>query len=105
MKEIGIKEIARRVGEFAKTHLMDEEVCATVIGNEIVLCMRDEPAYIVTGEQFNIDTPRMLLTAGINIINRMVFGLSPEEASAIVTSTMPRVDVHPKKRQQLAYST
>ena len=93
MKEIGIKQIAQRVGEFVKTHLNDEEVCATVIGNEIVLCMRSEPAYIVTRERFSTDTPRRLLTAGINIINRMVFDLSPEEASAIVASTVSKITV------------
>ena len=88
---MGIKEIARQVGEIADAKLMGREGCVTEIDGEIVLCVKNEPGYLVTGVRFDDDTPRMLLTAGINIINRMVFDLSPEEASAIVTSTVPQV--------------
>jgi len=104
MKETGIKEMARKVGEFADIHLMDQEGCAAVIDNEIVLCIKDESAYLVTGAKFDINTPRMLVNAGTNIINRMVFNLGPEETSAIIASTMPKLRVHQRKKQQLAYS-
>ena len=104
MKEIRIREMVRQVGEFADTHLMDEECCAAAIDNEIVLCVKDEPAYFVTGIKFDVDTPRMLITTGTNIINRMAFNLGPDETSAIIASTMPKPRVHQRKKQQLAYS-
>jgi hypothetical protein len=40
MKEIGIKEMARLVEEFAEAHLMTEKCCAAVIDNDIVLCVK-----------------------------------------------------------------
>lgn len=104
MKEIGIKEMARMVGEFADSHLMDEKCCAAVIDNEIVLCVKDEPAYFVTGVKFDVDTPRMLITTGTNIINRMVFNLGPEETSAIIASTLPKTRIQRKRKLELAYS-
>jgi hypothetical protein len=92
MKDMGIKEIARQVGEIAETMLVGREGCATVINNEIVLRVKNESAYIETGVRFDVDTPRMLLLVAINIINRMIFDLGPEAASAIVTSThLPKV--------------
>jgi hypothetical protein len=102
---MGIKEIARQVGEFADVKLMGREGCVTAIDNEIVLCVKNEPRYLVTGVRFDIDIPRMLLTAVTNIINRLVFDLSPQEASAIVTSTIPNVSILPRKKQQLECST
>jgi len=104
MKEIGIKEMARLVEEFAEAHLMTEKCCAAVIDNDIVLCVKDEPAYFVTGVKFDVDTPRMLITTGTNIINRIIFNLGPEETSAIVASTMPGPKLHRTKRHQLAFS-
>ena len=104
MKELGIKEMARLVGEFVDMHLMDEECCAAVIDNEIVLCVKNEPAYLVTGAKFDINTPRMLVTAGTNIINRMVFNLGPEETSAIIASTIPKPRVQQRRKLHLAYS-
>lgn len=104
MKEIGIREMVRQVGEFADTHLMDEEYCAAVIDNDIVLCVKNELAYFVTGAKFDVDTPRMLVNAGTNIINRMAFNLGPEETSAIISSTIFKPKVHRRKKLQLAYS-
>jgi hypothetical protein len=105
MKDIGIKEIARQIGEIANTKLMEREGCATFIDNEIVLCVKNEPGYIVTGVRFDVDTPRMLLLVTMNVINRMIFDLGPEAASEIVTSTyMPKASVHPRKKQQLAHA-
>ena len=104
MKEIGIREIVRQVGEFADTHLMDEECCAAVIDNDIVLCVKNELAYFVTGVKFDVDTPRMLVNAGTSIINRMAFNLGPEETSAIIASTMPKPRILQRKKLQLAYS-
>jgi hypothetical protein len=105
MKKMGIKEIARQVEEIADKKLMGREGCVSFTDNEIVLCVKDEPEYHTTGVTFDVDTPRLILTAARNIINRMVFGLSPEEASAIITSTVPKVTVHQRKNQQFAYST
>ena len=104
MKEIGIREMARQVEEFADRHLMDQEGCAAVIDNEIVLCIKNEPAYLATGSKFDVNTPRMLMNAGTTMINRIIFNLGPEETSAIVASTMPKSKVHRRKKQQLAYS-
>jgi hypothetical protein len=98
MKEVGIREMAKQVEEF------DQEGCAAVIDNEIVLCIKNEPAYLATGTKFDVNTPRMLMNAGITIINRIIFDLGPEETSAIIASTMPKLRVHRKKKQQLAYS-
>jgi hypothetical protein len=83
---------------------MDQEGCAAVIGNEIVLCIKNEPAYLVTGSKFDVNTPRMLMNAGTTIINRIIFNLGPEETSAIIASTMPKSKVHLRRKQQLAYS-
>jgi hypothetical protein len=104
MKEVGIREMAKQVEEFADMHLMDQEGCATVIDNEIVLCIKNDPAYLVTGTKFDVNTPRMLMNAGISIINRIIFNLGPEETSAIIASTIPRPSVHRRKKQQLAFS-
>jgi hypothetical protein len=104
MKDMGIKEIARQVGEIADAKLMGREGCITFTDNEIVLCVKDEPGYHSTGVTFDVDTPRLILTAATNIINRMVFDLSPAQASAIVTSTAPKVGVHQRKQQQFMYA-
>lgn len=104
MKEFGIREMAKQVEEFADMHLMDQEGCAAVIDNEIVLCIKNEPAYLATGSKFDVNTPRMLMNAGTTIINRIIFDLGPEETSAIIASTMPKPRIHRKKKQQLAYS-
>jgi hypothetical protein len=104
MKEVGIREMAKQVEEFAEMHLMDQEGCAAVIDNEIVLCIKDDPAYLVTGTKFDVNTPRMLMNAGISIINRIIFNLGPEETSAIIASTMPKPRVHRRNKQQLAFS-
>ncbi len=105
MKDMGIKEIARQVEEIAEKMLMGREGCVTFIDNEILLCVKNEPGYLVTGVKFNVDTPRMILMAATNLINRMVFDLDPEAASAIVTSTyVPKVDIHQRKKQQLAHA-
>ena len=104
MKEVGIREMAKQVQEFADMHLMDQEGCAAVIGNEIVLCVKNEPAYLVTGSKFDVNTPRMLMNAGTTIINRIIFNLGPEETSAIIASTMPKSKVRMRRKQQLAYS-
>jgi hypothetical protein len=104
MKEVGIREMAKQVEEFADMHLMDQEGCAAVIDNEIVLCIKNDPAYLVTGTKFDASTPRMLMNAGISIINRIIFDLGPEETSAIIASTMPKPRVHRRNKQQLAFS-
>ena len=105
MKEIGIREMVRQVGEFADTHLTDEEeCCATVIDNDIVLCVKNKPAYFVTGVKFDVDTPKMLINAGTNIINKIAFNMDPKETFAIIASTMPKTSAHRRKRPQLAYS-
>jgi hypothetical protein len=104
MKEVGIREMAQQVEEFADVHLMDQEGCAAVIDNEIVLCIKNEPAYLATGAKFDVNTPRMLMNAGTTIINRIIFNLGPEETSAIIASTMPKPKVQRRKKQQLAYS-
>jgi hypothetical protein len=103
-KESGIKEMARQIREFADTHLMEEECCAAVIDNQIVLCVKNEPAYLVTGVKFDVDTPRMLISVGTNIINRMAFNLGLDETFAIIDSTMPRPKVHQRKKMELAFS-
>jgi hypothetical protein len=100
MKQMGIKEIARQIEKIADTKLMGREGCVTFTNNEIVLCVKDEPRYYSTGVTFDVDTPRLILTAAISIINRMVFDLSPAQTSEIATSTAPRVDVHRRKQQQ-----
>ena len=104
MKDTGIKEIARRIGEIAETALIGREGCVTVIDNEIVLCAKNEPGYIVTGVRIDGDPPRMVLLAAINIINRMVFDLSPEAALAIVTSTRPAKAGVYRKKERLAHA-
>jgi hypothetical protein len=104
MKEVGIREMAKQVQEFADMHLMEQEACAALIDNEIVLCIKNEPAYLATGTKFDVDTPRMLMNAGTTIINRIIFDLGPEETSAIIASTMPKSKVHRSRKQQLAYS-
>ena len=102
---MGIKEIARQVEEIAEKMLMGREGCVTFIDNEIFLCVKNEPGYLATGIIFDVDTPRMILTAATNLINRMVFDLDPERASAIVASTcMFKADVHQSKRQQLVHA-
>ena len=103
MKKMGIKEIARQVGEIADKKLMGREGCVTFTDNEIVLCVKDEPEYHTTGVTFEVDTPRLILTAATNIINRMVFDLNPAQASAIITSTVPKAIVHRKKQQQFMH--
>ena len=104
LKDIGIKEIAKQVGEIADAKLMGREGCATFTDNEIVLCVKDEPGHMTTGITFDVDTPKLILTAATNIINRMVFDLSPAQASAIVTSTVPKVGVHRRKQQQFIHA-
>ena len=88
-----IKEIARQVGEFAETKLMGREGCVTIIDNQIVLFVENVPGHLATGIRFDFDLPNMLRIAATNIINRMVFDLSPEEVSALVTSTIPTKQV------------
>jgi hypothetical protein len=100
MKDMGIKEIAGQIGEISDKKLLGREGCVTFTDNEIVLCVKDKPGYQATGVIFDVDTPRLILTAAINIINRMVFDLSPTESSAIVISTMPKVISLRKKQQQ-----
>lgn len=92
-----IKEMAKLVREFSENHLMGDEACVTVIGNDIVLCTKNRPAYFLTGVRFDIDTPKIILTTTANIINKMVFGLSPIETTAIVASTTPKAK-HTKAR-------
>ena len=89
MKEMGIKEIAKQVEEIVDKKLMGREGCVTFTDNEIVLCVKDKPGYHATGVTFEADTPRSILIAVGNVINRLVFGLSPEAASAIVASAAP----------------
>ena len=91
MEDIGIREIARQIGEIADEKLLGREGCATFTDNEIVLCVKDEPGFQATGVTFDADTPRMILTAAMSIINRMIFNLSPIQSSAIVASTIPNV--------------
>lgn len=104
MKEIGIRQMVRQIGEFADVHLTDEECCAAVIDNEIILCVKNKPAYFVTGVKFDVDIPKMLVNAGTDIINRMAFNLDPKETSAIIASTMPKPRIHQRKKLELAYS-
>jgi len=104
MKEVGIREMAKQVEEFADVHLMDQEGCAAIIDNEIVLCIKNEPAYLATGARFDVNTPTMLMKAGTTMINRIIFNLGPEETSAILASTMPKPKIRRRKKQQLAYS-
>jgi hypothetical protein len=99
MKEMGIEEIAKQVGEIADRELMGREGCATFTDNETVLCVKDEPGHRTTGVTFEPDTPRLILTAETNIINRIVFDLAPAQASAIVTSTVLKSGVHRKKQE------
>jgi hypothetical protein len=103
MKRMGIKEIAKHVEEIADKELMSREGCVTFTDNEIVLCVKDEPEYHATGVTFEADTPRLILTTATNIINRMVFNLDPAQASAIITSTVPKAIVHRKKQQQFIH--
>ena len=103
MKDMGIKEIARQVGDIADKKLLGREGCVTFTDNEIVLCVKDEPGRYATGVTFDADTPRLVLTAATNIINRMVFDLSPPEASAILISTMPKAVIHRRKQQQVMH--
>jgi hypothetical protein len=103
-KNMEIKEMAKLVQEFTEKHLMGEEACVTVIGNDIVLCTKNRPAYFLTGVRFDIDTPKIILATAANMINRMVFNLSPIETTAIVASTMPRTKhIKPRcgRQQQL----
>ena len=102
---MGIKNIARQIEEIAEKVLMGREGCVTFIDNEIFLCVKDEPGYLVTGVKFDIDTPRIVVMVATNLINRMVFDLDPEAASAIVTSTyMLKVGIHQRKKQQLVHT-
>jgi hypothetical protein len=103
MKDMGIKEIAKQIVEIADEKLLGREGCATFTDNEIVLCVKDEPGYQATGVTFDADTPRMILTAAMNIINRMVFNLSPTESSAIVASTVPNVTSLQRKGPQFVH--
>jgi hypothetical protein len=103
MKDMGIKEIARQVGEIADKKLLGREGCVTFTDKEIVLCVKDEPGYLATGISFDADTPRLILTAATNIINRMVFDLSPAQTSAIIRSAVPKATIHRKKQQQLMH--
>ena len=103
IEKMGIKEIARQVEEIVDKRLMGHQVCVTFTDNEIVLCVKDEPEYHTTGITFEADTPRLILTAATNIINRMVFDLNPAQASAIITSTVPKAIVHRKRQQQLMH--
>ena len=100
---MGIKEIARQIEGIADKKLMGREGCVTFTDNEIVLCVKGEPEYHTTGVTFDIDTPRLILTAAANIINRMVFDLNPAQASAIITSTVPKATVYRKKQQQFIH--
>jgi hypothetical protein len=100
MKDMGIKEIARQIGVIAEKKLLGREGCVTFTDNEIVLCVRDEPGRYATEVTFDADTPQLILTAATNLINRMVFDLSPAEASAIIISTMPKAGIHGKKQQR-----
>jgi hypothetical protein len=104
MKKMGIKEIAGQVEEIADKKLMGREGCVTFTDNEIVLCVKDESGHHSTGVTFDVDTPRLILTAATNLINRMVFDLSPAQASAIVTSAAPKVGVHRRKQQQFLHA-
>ena len=97
---MGLKEMAMRVQEFTERYLLDEEACATVIGTDIVVCTKNTPAYFVTGVRFEADTLKMILTTVANIINGMVFALGPEEASAIVKSTMTKAHVPGVRRSR-----
>lgn len=103
MKEMGIKEIAKQIGKIADKKLMGREGCATFTDNEIILCVKDEPVHHATGVTFEADTPRLILTAVINLINRIVFELSPAQASAIVASTMPRTNVYRRRKQRFIH--
>ncbi len=96
-----IKEMAELVRKFSENHLMGDEACVTVIGNDIVLCTKNRPAYFLTGVRFDIDTPKIILKTAANIINKMVFGLSPIETTAIVASTVPKIKpIKPKYRRR-----
>ena len=101
--KMGIKEIAKQIGEIADKKLMGREGCVTFIENEIVLCMKGEPEYHATGVTFEADTPRLILMAAMNIKNRMAFDLNPLQASAIIASTVPKTVVHDKKQQQFMH--
>jgi hypothetical protein len=103
MKDIGIREIARQIGEIADEKLLGREGCATFTDNEIVLCVKDEPGYQATGVTFDSDTPRMILTAAMSIINRMIFNLSPIQSSAIVASTIPNVTSLRREQPQFVH--
>ncbi|HVN96400.1 MAG TPA: hypothetical protein VMT62_08225 [Syntrophorhabdaceae bacterium] len=102
---MGIKEFVRQIGEIAHAKLTGREGCVVEVDDEIVFCVKNEPGYLLAGVKFDDDIPWMLRSAGINIINRMVFNLSPGEASAIVTSTMPKVRVFQRRKEQLLCST
>lgn len=102
-EKMGIKEIAKQVGEIADKKLMGREGCVTFTDNEIVLCVKDEPGYHTTGIIFEADTLRLILTAATNIINRMVFDLNPAQTSAIIASTLPKAIVHRKKQRQFIH--
>jgi hypothetical protein len=104
MKQMGIKEIARQIGDISDRKLFDREGCVSFTDNEIVLCVKGESRYHATGVTFDVDTPRLILMAATNIINRMVFNLNPTEASAIVTSTVRNVTVHRRKQRQFIHS-
>jgi len=103
MKEIGIKETAGQIREIADEKLSGREGCITFTDNEIVLCVKDEPGYHKTGVTLDVETPRLVLTAVTNIINRMVFNLSPAQSSIIVASTVPNVTSLPNKQQQFVH--
>ena len=97
---MGIEEMALRIQEFTERYLLDEEACATVIGTDIVVCTKNTPAYFVTSVRFDADTPKIILMTVANIINRMVFDLGPEEASAIVKSTMSKAHIPRVRRSR-----
>jgi|WetSurMetagenome_2_1015567.scaffolds.fasta_scaffold496049_1 hypothetical protein len=91
MKTMGIKEIIKQVETIADKKLLGRKGCVASTDNEIVLCVKNKPGYHTTGVTFEADTPRLILTTATKIINRMVFNLSPDQASAIITSTTPKV--------------
>ncbi|HVN94805.1 MAG TPA: hypothetical protein VMT62_00090 [Syntrophorhabdaceae bacterium] len=96
---MGIREIVGKIREIALVKLTGREGCVTEVDNQIVLCVKNESGHIMTGVKFDDDTPQMLRLVGVGMINRMVFDLGPQEASAIVASTIPKTNVHPIRRQ------
>ena len=103
MKEIGIKETAGQIREIADEKLSSRKGCITFTDSEIGLCVKDEPGYHKKGVTFDVATPRLVLTAVTNIVNRIVFNLSPAQSSAIVASTVPNATSLPRNQQQFVH--